>query len=634
VPAKLTPAVGVSVVGGEIANIVWSQVEQVQMKAEVGGSTLMMAAISSAGERQPLLPNGSLVYVPGSTTRVDGSGMLAGSKVEVWMHSTPTLLGVATVGDDGGFAQVFQVPAVLEHGSHKLQVVGLSPAGEEMVVALGVTVTDQATVDKASAGEMSVTEADMLAHPGVVGLSTMSDGAANNVILLLILLALLLVAVSFDRLVVVPRRKSFAQRLAGATPWLIQAPAVRAAVHGLGFLVGMGALVSTDGQATAPTTLWLGLLVVLGILDSIGALVALATWAGVLVATGRVNSFTELSVVALVGALALLPLASAEILRPRGNGRSERVGTLAQVVVSAAMTSLMTVVLTWILVAGSDVRFAAASFVTELGVAAAFASIARFVLTTRLNAPALRFPREVPVAYFGAIVFVVAIAHVSVKPEASNILGLGVIAALIAASTGAFRVVLAPRALTRLAVVGLIALTASSGAISFGNGQVEEIVLEQDATAIDSMKIIGQTSAFIDGVPHVFVAGSIRQGEVVYVNGAVGMTLTIASVQPDGDMTPLTADGTIQLIRGHSVSITATGFAPDQDVNAWLFSDPILLGNTKTNGKGTVRDSFVVPPVTPNGDHTLQIRLLSTDGKIVNFGLPVVVVDNVADGGA
>jgi hypothetical protein len=99
-------------------------------------------------------------------------------------------------------------------------------------------------------------------------------------------------------------------------------------------------------------------------------------------------------------------------------------------------------------------------------------------------------------------------------------------------------------------------------------------------------------------------------------------------------MTPLTADGTIQLIRGHSVSITATGFAPDQDVNAWLFSDPILLGNTKTNGKGTVRDSFVVPPVTPNGDHTLQIRLLSTDGKIVNFGLPVVVVDNVADGGA
>lgn len=95
-----------------------------------------------------------------------------------------------------------------------------------------------------------------------------------------------------------------------------------------------------------------------------------------------------------------------------------------------------------------------------------------------------------------------------------------------------------------------------------------------------------------------------------------------------------TSNGTIQLMRGHSVSITGTGFAADQDVNAWLFSDPILVGNTRTNGKGTVRDSFVVPPVTKNGNHTLQIRLMSPEGKVVNFGIPVLVVDNVADGGA
>ena len=252
----------------------------------------------------------------------------------------------------------------------------------------------------------------------------------------------------------------------------------------------------------------------------------------------------------------------------------------------------------------------------------------------KLNPLALRHAREVPLAYFVAIFGVVAIAHVSVDLDVTNIVGVLVVAGLLAASTGAFRFVMAPRTLSRLALAGVVALTIASGAISFGGNDVEEIVLEQDATAIDSMKIVGETSAFIDGIPHVFVAGSIRPGEVVYVNGAVGMTLTIASVKTDGTPIPLTADGTIQLIRGQSVSITGTGFAADQDVNAWLFSDPILVGNSRTNGKGTVRDSFVVPAVTTNGNHTLQIRLVSPEGKVVNFGLPVLVVEDVADAGA
>ena len=41
----------------------------------------------------------------------------------------------------------------------------------------------------------------------------------------------------------------------------------------------------------------------------------------------------------------------------------------------------------------------------------------------------------------------------------------------------------------QLALAGVVALTISSGAISFGRGDVQEVVLEQDATAIDSMKM-------------------------------------------------------------------------------------------------------------------------------------------------
>ena len=37
-------------------------------------------------------------------------------------------------------------------------------------------------------------------------------------------------------------------------------------------------------------------------------------------------------------------------------------------------------------------------------------------------------------------------------------------------------------------------------------------------------------------------------------------------------------------------------------------------------------ESFDVPVRVADGSHTLQIKLTSIDGKIVNFGIPVLVV--------
>ena len=37
-------------------------------------------------------------------------------------------------------------------------------------------------------------------------------------------------------------------------------------------------------------------------------------------------------------------------------------------------------------------------------------------------------------------------------------------------------------------------------------------------------------------------------------------------------------------------------------------------------------DTFDVPVRVADGSHTLQIKLTSIDGKIVNFGIPVLVV--------
>ena len=179
-----------------------------------------------------------------------------------------------------------------------------------------------------------------------------------------------------------------------------------------------------------------------------------------------------------------------------------------------------------------------------------------------------------------------------------------------------------------MAMVAL--LVVASGVVRFGSGDEPQIPLEVDAVEVDQMTIIGQTSAFIDGIPHVFVAGSVKEGEVVYANGALGMTLTITSRMADGTPIPLTKDNQITLVRNHKVEISGIGFAPDQDVNAWLFSDPVLVGNTTTNSRGAVLESFDVPVKIADGSHTLQIKLTSADGKIVNFGIPVLVVSDLA----
>ncbi|HVS84970.1 MAG TPA: fibronectin type III domain-containing protein [Gaiellaceae bacterium] len=53
---------------------------------------------------------------------ISGSHMKPGSHITVWAHSTPVLLGTATVGPDGSFSSSFQLPDTLEPGAHEIVV--------------------------------------------------------------------------------------------------------------------------------------------------------------------------------------------------------------------------------------------------------------------------------------------------------------------------------------------------------------------------------------------------------------------------------------------------------------------------------------------------------------------------------
>ncbi|MFM8867588.1 MAG: hypothetical protein ACKOFZ_04820 [Ilumatobacteraceae bacterium] len=605
-----------------------------QIRAEVGDSSLSVVTMNASGERQPLLPNGSLVYVPGTTTRVDGAGMLAGSKVEVWMHSTPTLLGVATANADGSFAQVFQVPALLEHGSHKLQVVGIAPNGAEMVVALGVTVTDEETVARVRAGEVTAQEADMLAVAGVTGATRMDERTASKVLLLVVLIMLLLAATSTRRFTLAPRRLSAPERIVDWTPWLVGHGSSRYGVHALGVLVGLGSLVNVNFHASAPSTLWVAILVALGIVDVAGGVVASVVWVGGLAATGNLGSMLELRIAVIVAALSILPIVTAELVRPGLPARSARAVTASQGFVVAAMSATMTAALLALLTAASELSFVASSSIAEVCGVALLAVVARLALIARLAPTALRQPRRCAAHFFVAVGAVIAVSLTPATASIASVVGVAVFAAVVAAMTMQTRLGFAPRLVSATSVAFVVILALAGGLVRFGESSITETPLEVDAVVVDQMTVIGETSAFVDGIPHIFIAGSVRPGEVVYANGALGMTLTVTSKTRSGEPVALGPENQITLVRGEKMDITGTGFAPDQEVNAWLFSDPVLVGNARTNAKGSVRQTFDVPAAVVDGNQTLQVRLLSPDGKIVNFGIPVLVVDALPNSAA
>ena len=83
----------------------------------------------------PTPANGSLPEVP------TGAGFQPGSTVEIWVFSTPRLLGTAVVKADGTFSTSVLVPGDLTVGQHTLQAEGLNAAGQPRAVSAGVTVS-------------------------------------------------------------------------------------------------------------------------------------------------------------------------------------------------------------------------------------------------------------------------------------------------------------------------------------------------------------------------------------------------------------------------------------------------------------------------------------------------------------
>ena len=422
-----------------------------------------------------------------------------------------------------------------------------------------------------------------------------------------------------------PRRKSIAlspvQRIEIATPWLAGMRLPRMLMLLVGVLAGFGAANSASFSATAPTTLWVAVLIIVGLLDVMAGGVAGLVFAISVVAGGSVGSMLDIRVTALVVLIATLPNVIGRAARPHG----------ARFAVQSAITAVLNVTVVVSLVSlfapVGGVNYELSAWLVELSWVAALASAGRFALLRITQSSNDHFDAHMPAL---RVVGVVSAAAFVVGTNVSTIWTLAAIVVLAVVVIFGLRIRVGLSVQhVRKVFVGSIAMSlalviAATGTLT-PQGSRDEVTNASQITPIGELNVIGQLDVLIDGYPRTFVAINTGVGEITFINGSIGQSLTIESWSKDNERIPLAADNTLHLVRGEHIVIRANGYAANETMDAWLFSNPVFVGNAPTNGDGKLETRFVVPVGKNDGMHTLQIRLVGEDGKVVSYSIPAVL---------
>jgi len=106
------------------------------------------------------------------------------------------------------------------------------------------------------------------------------------------------------------------------------------------------------------------------------------------------------------------------------------------------------------------------------------------------------------------------------------------------------------------------------------------------------------------------IGGKITKAKTTRVNNqlvftAGGFTVTLAGVNADGTIIPLSAEGILEVKRGDMFRLDAQGFAPSSTVDIWMFSKTFLMGTVEVGADGLVKSTLKVPKSVEDGLHHL-----------------------------
>jgi hypothetical protein len=106
------------------------------------------------------------------------------------------------------------------------------------------------------------------------------------------------------------------------------------------------------------------------------------------------------------------------------------------------------------------------------------------------------------------------------------------------------------------------------------------------------------------------IGGKVTKAKTTRVNNqlvftAGGFTVTLAGVNADGTVIPLSSDGLLEVKRGDMFRLDAQGFAPNSSVNIWMFSKTFLMDTIEVGPDGLVKSTLKVPKSVEDGLHHL-----------------------------
>jgi hypothetical protein len=91
----------------------------------------------------------------------------------------------------------------------------------------------------------------------------------------------------------------------------------------------------------------------------------------------------------------------------------------------------------------------------------------------------------------------------------------------------------------------------------------------------------------------------------------------------------ITADGAtvLRIYRSRTVAIQGQGFAKATEIEVWINSTPIKIGNIMTDSEGAFNETLSLSQDIALGDHTLTLSGVLADGSLSKTSIGAIVVD-------
>lgn len=141
----LTPGSSITTQGGIPVSVTLRALLDQRSALIEGDGWTMTVDVGSRGELSESEGGASITFERNQETTISGGGFMPGTRADIWLFSTPTLLGSVTVDEDGKFSGTVVIDQnLIPTGEHTLQMQSVGIDGLVVASNVGVQVVDPA----------------------------------------------------------------------------------------------------------------------------------------------------------------------------------------------------------------------------------------------------------------------------------------------------------------------------------------------------------------------------------------------------------------------------------------------------------------------------------------------------------